>query len=212
MNKTFVTVPFFAAALMGFSANAVDIKPFIGGNLSINGVAYSDDCKDATDSIGVDLPTSFWGIGAEAGVKFEMERIYNAALVFSYDYAFNKEAEMNTGISDYVSAKIGFSALSMTFDNYLRVSGNDDHRQDIILGIGMARATERVDIKFTSYMGLDDINEKDDGNAVVFKIGYNYKITNHVDWYLNGRWFVPTNSDSDIGALFNANAGIRFLF
>ena len=56
-------MPCLAFALTGFSANAADIKPFVGGNLAINGVSYSDDTKDVTDYIGVDLPEVFLASG-----------------------------------------------------------------------------------------------------------------------------------------------------
>ena len=119
-------------------------------------------------------------------------------------------------MEDYISSvDMGFSAISVTFDNYLRVSGEAKHRQDIVLGIGLGNATERIKMTTTTLgkaNDLYDIDEDDDGTVVVLKVGYNYQISNHLDWYVNGRWFIPTDSDSDVDALFNANAGVRFVF
>jgi len=217
MKQFFMIMPCMATALMGFSANAIDIKPFVGGNLAINGVAYSDDTEEVTDDLGIDLPDAFFGLGFEAGVKFATDNLYNAAITFAYDYAFSADADIDSYAEDYVSSsEIGFSALSVTFDNYLRVSGNAKHRQDIVLGVGLANATERAKIDFTplakTTYGLSDMEGDDDGTALVLKVGYNYQISDQADWYLNGRWFIPTNSDSDVDALFNASAGIRLVF
>ena len=216
MKKFFMTMPCLALALTGFSANAADIKPFVGGNLAINGVSYSDDTKDAMDNVGIDLPETFFGLGFEAGVKFATDNLYNAAVTFAYDYAFDAEADIDSFTKDYISSlDTGFSAISATFDNYLRVSGEAKHRQDIVLGSGLGNATERIKMTTTTLgkaNGLYDIDEDDDGTVVVLKVGYNYQISNHLDWYVNGRWFIPTDSDSDVDALFNANAGVRFVF
>ena len=216
MKQFFMIMPCMATALMGFSANAIDIKPFVGGNLAINGVAYSDDTEDAMDYAGIDLPDAFFGLGFEAGVKFATDNLYNAAITFAYDYAFNSDADIDRATKDYISSlETGVSAYSFTFDNYLRVSGDAKHRQDIVLGVGLGNATERVKMNTTllgQTNGLYDIDDDDDGTVVVLKVGYNYKISDHADWYINGRWFIPTNSDSDVDALFNASAGVRILF
>jgi len=96
MKQFFMIMPCMATALMGFSANAIDIKPFVGGNLAINGVAYSDDTEEVTDDLGIDLPDAFFGLGFEAGVKFATDNLYNAAITFAYDYAFSADADIDS--------------------------------------------------------------------------------------------------------------------
>ena len=197
--------------------SARDVNIFIGGNISLNGVAYSDDTKTATKDIGVKLPESFVGMGIEAGVKHLIGGIYSAGFTFAYDYVFNSDADIESFAEDYISsAEVGFSAFSFTFDNYIRVSGNSAHRQDIVLGIGVGTAKERAEINFTPYAkslyGLEDEKGDDDGTVVVFKAGYNHNISEHLDWFVNGRFFVPTDSETDVDVLFNASAGLRFLF
>ncbi len=216
MKKFFMTSSCVALALTSFSAYAADIKPFIGVNASLSGVAYSDDVKTATDDLGVKLPESFFGVGAEAGLKIETDRVYSAGFTFAYDYAVDSEADIDAIADDYVSSvELGFSAWSLTFDNYLRVSGAAKHRQDIVLGVGFGNAKERFKMDATylgeSY-GLYDIDESDDGNVVVFKVGYIYNVGEHADLVLNGRFFVPTDSETDVDVLFNMSAGVRVVF
>ena len=197
-------------------ALAVNVKPFIGANLGITGVAYDEDIYDENSDAGIDMPEAFLGTGIEAGIIFQTPRIYNAGITVAYDYAFDTEADLDYYAEDAIDYwKQGFSAVSATFDNYLRVSGDAKHRQDIVLGIGLGRANSRFHMRTTPYgrtLGLEDIKDNDDDDTiVVFKIGYNYRVSSHFDWYLNGRWFMPSDDDV-IKALFNASAGVRFVF
>ena len=216
MKKVSFVGSCLAVFLTSLSAYAVNIKPFVGGNIAINNAIYADDIKYAMNNLGIDLSSSFLGLGGELGVKFETARVYSAAITLGYDYMFNSEADINTyGKAHISSAEVGFSAYGITFDNYFRVSGTSPHRQDVVLGIGLYGANERFKMNVTDLgksAGLDNINADDDGTVVVFKIGYNYTISKHMDWYLNGRLFVPTESDSDIDGLFNINTGLRYLF
>lgn len=209
MKKISITGSCMVLALT-CSSYALEVNPFIGLNIGALGVSYEDKVKDDWSAAGVDLPTAFIGGGVEAGVKFESDRVYNAALTFAYDYALNSDADLKAPANQHFSSiEVGFSAYSVTFDNYLRVSGDAKHRQDIVLGAGIARANARLKQKM---YGAGDLKNDDDDTAVVIKVGYNYKITDYMDWYLNGRWFIPTGSDNDINALFNGNVGVRFVF
>ena len=217
MKKVLTSISCLVCGLTCFSAYAVNIKPFVGANIGLNGVEYADNIKYATNEEGIELPESFFGIGGELGVKFETEKVYSAAITFAYDYTLNSKADIDVASNAYISsAEVGFSAWGITFDNYIRVSGKSPHRQDIVLGLGLFNANERfkmnvTDLAKTTY-GLSNVDDDDDGTVVVFKVGYNYTMSKHIDWYLNGRLFIPTDSKSDIDAMFNMNAGVRFLF
>ena len=101
--------------------------------------------------------------------------MYIPALTVAYDYMFNSEADIDAVTKPNISSfDVGFSAISATFDNYLRVSGNSRHRQDIIFGIGLGSATERVTMKTTSLgkaNGYADIDEDENGTVFISKVG-----------------------------------------
>ena len=205
MKKILTACSCAALALTSFPSYSMDVKPFFGINLAANGVSYSDDLNDYADDLDIELPTGFLGAGAEAGIKFATQNVWNGGITLAYDYVFDSEADTDDNPYIY-SMNIGFSAISATFDNYIRVSGNTLQRQDIVLGLGVARATERVKI-----IALNDVKEEDDATTLVLKVGYNHQFSDNVEWYLNGRWFIPS-SDSEVKALFNANIGLRFTF
>ena len=198
------------------SATAMEIRPFIGGNLSVNGVAWDNDLrKEIKADIGK-LPETFIGFGLEAGARFATANIYNAGVTLAYDYIFDSETDINDDIKDYISSfDVGFSAISITFDNYIRVSGKKEHRRDIVIGLGGASIKERIHFAPTAQgknVGLEEENDDDDGTFVVFKVGYNHQIARNADWYVNGRAFIPTSSDGDADAALNLSTGLRFVF
>lgn len=210
MKKFLTTCSCMLLALECSPSYSMELKPFIGLNIAANGVAYSDELNDISDDANIDLPSSFFSVGAEAGLKFKTTNIWNSSITLAYDYAFDSEADTDDNpYVDYMN--MGFSAISATFDNYIRVSGDAIHRQDIVIGVGVARATERIEMSLMEYTGYAELSEEDKATTFVLKVGYNYQMPNNAEWYLNGRWFIPS-SDSEVEALFNANVGLRFVF
>jgi len=198
------------------SALATEIKPFIGANIALNSVSWDEKVEKDLKNINLDLPTAFLGLGAEAGIRLKTKDIYNPGVTLAYDYAFDSAADIGWPANElFHSVEFGFSAISATFDNYIRFSGVSAKRSDIVLGIGLANITERGDIRYTDYakfLGFVDKKETDNGTAVVLKAGFNFELSYKVDFYAGGRWFVPTSSNGDIDDLFNLNAGIRYVF
>lgn len=208
---------FGAASILTInSALATEIKPFIGVNLALNGISWNGKVEKPLKDANMDLPTSFFGLGAEAGVRLKTDGIYNPGITLAYDYAFDSSADIKWPANEvFYSFDAGFSAISATFDNYIRFSGNAEKRSDVVLGIGLANATERIEMRTTAYaktLGYMDEKGKDDGTFIVLKAGFNFELSDKIDFYTNGRWFVPTASDGDVDALFNLDAGLRFVF
>ena len=198
------------------AANASDIKLFVGGNIALNSVSWDEKVEKHFKDGNLKLPENFFGLGAEAGARLKTNGIYNPGITLAYDYAFDSAADIKYPAKAIISSlDVGFSAISGTFDNYIRFSGKSARRSDIVLGIGLANVTERADIRYTPaghFIGYTDRKGDDNGTFVVLKVGFNFEITDHVDFYANGRWFAPTKSNGDLDALFNLNAGIRYVF
>lgn len=201
---------------------ARDFKLFVGANAGVSGIILSSAAKDAThDDNGVtimDLPTSFFGLGADFGMVFVQRGIYSYGATAAFDYMFDSSADISTTYKSIVSkTKVGFSVFSATFDNYLRIYEKADIRQDVVLGLGLANIHERLQMTptangITNY-GMRDVDETDDGIAIAFKAAYNVRIGNH-EGYISGRYFLPVDGDNDrdIDGLFNLNIGLRYLF
>lgn len=197
------------------NVNALEVRPFIGGNLSVSGVTWTEESKNTMKDYEWELPVAFAGAGFEAGARFKTDHIYSAAITFAYDYLFNSKFSIDEISHQYIDKiEAGFSAVSITFDNYLRVSGNAKHQQNLVLGVGAAYATERGTITVTEYgeeNGLSDSKFSDSVPAFVAKLGYNFQLVENTDLFVNGRVFIPDHND-DVDAMFNASVGLRFVF
>lgn len=195
-------------------ALATEIRPFIGLDIAVSGVSWQDKVDQVNKNAGIELPDGFYGLGLDAGVRFANKNMYNAGLSLAYDYSFDADAKLNYFAQQYVtSLKTSFSAASIIFDNYIRVSSSEK-RKDIVLGLGLARTEEKGELKTTALgklNGLSDETEKYHETIVVFKLGYNQQLENNLDWYINTRWFFPHNA-SDMEAVLNLNTGIRYVF
>ena len=215
MKKIWLTGVSIISMLNISNSMASEIKPFIGGNLAWNAIAWANDLNELKN-YGVNLPDSFLGVGVEIGAKLKTSGIYNPGITLAYDYTFDSAADVKypaNGI--WQDIKTGFSAFSGTFDNYIRLSGDESKRADFVFGVGLASITERVKTTVTSYaigLGEEDYSDKDSGTFAVLKVGVSAQISDNVDWYTNGRVFLPTKSDGDVSALFNLNTGLRFVF
>ncbi len=193
---------------------ATDVNLFVGANVGVTGIMLGNELKK-TEIDGVwDVPTSYFGVGAEFGARFFRDDVYNCGLVLGYDYMFDSKTNINDNYKPYISySKVGFSALSAVFDNYVRISGRYGYRQDIVIGVGLANVTERLyfsptALGVTTY-NLEYVDERDDGLAAVLKLAYNVRIGNH-EGYVSGKYFYT--GEKDVDSMFNLNIGIRYLF
>lgn len=202
-------LPVMCLAMMPAQSFATELKLFVGGNVGMSGIVLSSGLKD--DARGVmDIPETFFGLGGEFGLMFIQPAMYNYGVTLAYDHMFSASADINPDYKTAISSvKIGFSAISATFDNYLRVVQNRDRRDDIVLGVGIANIHET----FKSTSTVLPKTESDDGFAIVFKAGYDIRVGNH-QGYINARYFLPVDGDNDrdIDGLYNINAGLRYLF
>lgn len=215
--KKYLTSALIASLFGIANANATEIKSFVGANLGITSAAWTDAAKHMYEEA-FDFPTSFLGLGFDGGVKFTKDKMYNCGLTLAYDYISDSKAELTTYYKPYISSvKFGFSIVSATFDSYLRISGTEENREDIVIGFGLAGIKERAYLLPTvvgELNGLEKTEENDTGGAFVFKVGYNSKIDDRWGWNITGRWFVQGgNSDEkDFDFLFNLNIGLRYSF
>ncbi len=195
------------------AAFARDFKLFVGANAGVSGILLSGYVKDETRGI-MDLPTAFFGLGADFGMVFVQRGIYSYGATVAFDYMFDSSADIDTKYKPFVSkTNVGFSVFSATFDNYIRIYEKRDIRQDVVLGLGAANIHERMKITPTSMAVIDPVDDQDDGVAIAFKAAYNVRVGNH-EGYISGRYFLPVDGDKnrDIDGLFNLNLGLRYLF
>jgi hypothetical protein len=192
------------------------ISGFVGGNVGYSSVTWSQDVADAYDAVyDAELSPLNLALGAEAGIKFgSPNKIWNGGVAIAYDYMFDAAAKIGSLGAPYVSEiTTGFSFVSATFDNYIRVAGGN-LRTDLVLGIGFANGTERAAITPTALgaaLGIVKESASDDGSFVVLKFGVSQQLSDSFDLTAGLRIFAPT-ADGDIDGFGAVNIGARFTF
>lgn len=216
--KKYLTLGVCAASLfVNNCLGATEVKPFIGANISITAVAWTDELKETSKDIW-ELPTSFWGIGMNTGLRFLNDNMYNFGVTLSYDYNGDSKAKITSDAEPYLSSvRAGFSMLTAMFDNYLRVSDKDEKRLDLILGLGLSSVRERTYIlptKEAMLNGMEKIDDYDIGGAVVFKLGVGGKVNESWNWGVTGRLFVTSgnSNEGDLDSLFNLGFDVKYIF
>ena len=182
------------------------VRPYVGGSINYNLVSFSSDVDEAMSYYGINLSKGYFGFGLEGGIKFGDEKnIWNGGLSFAYDYIFDSSASVSNIYIDEV--KTGFSAWNIGFDNYIRVGKEKGKRYDLILGLGLGQATERVHITGS---GITE-DYSDNGGVFVLKFGTNIQLNDQFDWYTSIRLFNPTKT-GDVENIISVQTGVKFNF
>ena len=182
------------------------VNPYIGANANFNTVTYGSDMNALAAMIGVDLPVFYMGVGLEGGIKLgNKKHIYNSGFSFAYDYIFNSSAGIENAYID--KAEMGFSDWNVGFDNYIRISNEDNKRTDLILGVGIGQAHERISIKA---LGISE-NISNSDEVFVVKLGSSTQLSKNIDSYVVLRSFMPFNN-GDIKYVVSFQLGVKFHF
>lgn len=219
MQKLLTTTCLLAScASMAYGANYTTnpktdspVRVFVGGNIDMNINSWSTDAKNTMDDIGVTLPSNNLALGAEVGVKFfSYAKMYNLGISAEYNYMFDSGATINAPASEYIDEiTVGFSSLGFNMENYFRVSNEDNKRVDLIIGVGYAQITERVSTQIAGY--INDLSDKGSSIALIF--GAEGQINDYISWTVKPKVYLMTaTKNSDLSAMFDINAGIRFTF
>lgn len=181
-------------------ANATEYKPFVGVTMGIQTVNYD------FDKHGIDFPHDFISFGLEAGSRFgSYDEIYNGGFTLSVDTSTKEK--IKDSYSDVTYAKIKSTALTATYDNYLRLSGDKIKRIDLVLGAGMGAMNVSIDGK---YKAVSD--EMSWSTTFVLKAGMDFELTKHITLSATGRVLLPVRDDYYAKVSYIAGGAIKYVF
>lgn len=203
--KSHIILTSAAALLVSVAgANAFEYSPFVGLNMGIQNVAYSNSAKDLERIAGIDLPTDFFAFGIEGGVRFgAYNDIYNGGLtLMATKTTYSDVQEKYTNVRE---ASTDMFNISATYDNYIRISGDKAHRIDLVLGAGLGTMAYHVD-------PVDDNSETLWSFAPEFKLGMDFELTHNVTLSANARLFVPVRSHYDMDVSYTFGGAVKYLF
>lgn len=184
-------------------ANAMEYRPFVGVAMGIRGIIYDDAIEDSAVYY---LPKDFVTFGIEGGMRFgSYDKIYNGGLSINIDTSDNEN--VSDKFSDQTYAKIKTTALTATYDNFIRISGDKAKRIDLVLGAGLGAMNYHFD---SQVVGNDD--ETAWSTELAFKAGLDFELTKKLTLSATMRWFVPTREHYNVAATYIAGGAIKYVF
>lgn len=192
-----------ALALSVAGANATEYRPFVGVAMGVQGIIYDDAIEDSAPYY---LPKDFIAFGIEGGMRFgSYDKIYNGG--FSVNINTSDSEKVSNKFTNETYAKVKTTAISATYDNFIRVSGNKAKRIDLVLGAGAGVMNYHIDSETAAAK-----DETAWSTALAFKAGLDFELTKNLTISANMRWFVPTREHYDIAASYIAGGAIKYVF
>ena len=204
MKSNIVLTSMTALLVSVAGANALEYRPFVGATLGLQGAVYSDDAKDYERIMRVDLPTDFFAFGIETGVRAgAYSHIYNGGITLSatkttYSKVQRKYVEDKAGDEDLFN-------IAVTYDNYIRISGDKASRIDLVLGAGFGTMAYHYDAKNG---GSDTVWSF----APEFKVGLDFGLTQSVVLSANFRAILPARDHYEFDMSYIAGGAVKYLF
>ena len=174
--------------------------------MGLSGADYSQGTQDSARAGRIDLPDDFFNLGIEAGVRFgEYREIYNGGVMVNLDMTTNRD--LQDKFTDAKFAQMRTAALSATYDNYLRLSGDKTSRIDAVLGAGLGVMNYAVDIKAS---GADDYTIY--STTLVFKAGLDFELTHNITLSATGRLFLPVRGHYEFDTQHVFGGAVKYIF
>ena len=187
-------------------ANATEYRPFVGFTMGLSGADYSQGTQDKARAGTIDLPDDFFNIGIEAGARFgEYTKIYNGGVMLNLDMTTNRD--LQNKFTEVKLAKMRTKALSATYDNYLRLSGDKTSRIDAVLGAGLGVMNYTIDWKAS---GVDD--DTIYSTTLVFKAGLDFELTHNITLSATGRLFLPVRGHYAFDNQYVFGGAVKYMF
>ena len=194
------------ALLVSAGANALEYKPFVGATLGMQGTEYSAHAKEFERAAQIDFPSDFFVFGLETGIR-----------AGSYFDIYNGGVTLNATKTTYSSAKKKFVDedvadadmfnVSMTYDNYLRISGDKQNRIDVVLGAGFGSMAYHIDHNPVG----NDSKTKWSFDAEL-KAGLEFELAEHVILSATFRTIIPTRPHYELDITYIVGGGIKYIF
>lgn len=207
MKTKFILTSLSALLISVAGANAMEYRPFVGASMGLGGLKYSSEMDDHSRRASTDLPTDFFAFGFEAGTRFgEYSKIYNGGVTLNFD--MTTASDMKDKFTSLKYAEISTLAISATYDNYIRLSGDKTSRIDLVLGAGLG--TMKYEIDYAKFTELSD-NEAY-SPMFAFKAGLDFELTKNITLSAVTRLFVPTRSHYAADTHYFAGGAVKYMF
>jgi len=205
MKSKIILTSATALLVSAAGANALEYKPFVGATMGFQGPVYSAAAEDLERVRSMDLPTDFFVFGIETGVRAgSYFDIYNGGITLSATKSTYSKAQYKYVEERFASADL-FN-ISMTYDNYLRISGDKDNRIDFVIGVGFGSMAYHYDLADR------DASMTKWSFAPELKLGLDFEVAEHVILSANFRTFFPTRPHYEMDTSYIVAGALKYIF
>lgn len=190
-----------------------ETKWFVGANLGYAEPILSDELDDQIDDKLWDDDSGTLAVSLTGGMRFgEFDKIYNGGVSVTLSYMPDlmrlSDGDMNPY---YMDAELDFTTLYISYDNYIRLSGDFKYRTDFIasVGLGFGWLDETLDVN-----GYGRESYSDEGMLLVLKFGFGGETK-----FLGLGWNATMNimmlnakDDADLQGNIGFNVGLTYTF
>ncbi len=203
MKKIFLTTGLLSVLVMPAMA---ETKWFVGAGVGYAEPVFSDNVDDLIDDDYLDDNSGTLSLALTAGMRFgEYEKIYNGGVSLTWQNMSGLGELTDGPMSAYaLEADLDFMALYLTYDNYIRISGDAKCRTDFIISVGLGQGW----VKETLDDGYARGTYEDDGWGVILKFGFGGEtVVQGLRWSVLASVMAPDVDDDDD---FQGSAGFEF--
>jgi hypothetical protein len=170
-------------------------------------------------------PKLFFGGGGYGGIRFgQYNSVYNGGMDVFYNQLQPRELE---GSADYglggsflqfpystlgviipwasliSKTTVSYDFFGVSYDNYFRIRNADNHRMDLVFGLGYAQVAEKSkiewDTKYANTTTIGAVIDIDGGTAyedsMLLKFGIVYKLSRYLDFQMMAKYYITGKDD-----------------
>ena len=209
MKKIFLTTSLLSVLTMPALA---DVKWFVGGGLGYASPVFSDLIDDAIDADYFNDDSGALTFHLMGGMRFgEHDKIYNGGVSANYVYMSDLGHLTDGHNNEYVmDATLDFSTWYISYDNYVRVSGDCQYRTDFIASIGLGLGWMNESLVSGSYHE----EYEDDGMLVALKFGFGGETKiEGLGWHaMLNIISLNADDDADLQGSIGFDVGVKYTF
>lgn len=167
MKKIFLTTSLLSILSMPAMA---EVKWFVGGGLGYATPVLSDTLDDLIDEDYLKDDSGTLSFNLMGGMRFgEHDKIYNGGVSANYSYMPDLVRVQDGYYSPYyIDGTLDFSTLYISYDNYIRLSGDSKYRTDFVASVGLGMGWISESVTSGSYTA----SLEDEGLIFVLKFGF----------------------------------------
>ena len=210
MKKMFLT----SGLLVVLTAPAMaETKWFVGANVGYADAVFSDELDDQIDEDIWKDKSGTISMALNGGMRFGgHDKIYNGGIGATLAY-MPGIGNLSDGVANpyYMTADMDFTALYVSYDNYIRLSGDAVCRTDFMFSLGLGHGWVKESLKVRE---LGQASMDDHGLITVLKIGFGGEtIYGGLGWNVMANIIVPNaDDDADFQGSFGIDFGLRYTF